>query len=728
MIELRPSIAPEMALLALAAAGLVLALLFRRLRTVLDRRPSRVLFGLRLLACAVLLLGLLGPAWVRTRLDRERSKVLLLVDDTASMGTPDAGSRTRLDAARKAAFEDLAPAIGRRLPVQVLAFAGSAIRPAATPSDLRAAGEGSDVLAALRSAVAREGEDAIAAVVLVTDGGDRPGVLKDLPAVPVFCAGVGSDLRGFPDRRLSELSAPETAEARTTFELRGRAEASGRAAAAKDASLILREGGRERDRVRLDLSSGAASFEFRVTEDEPGVRRYDLELQTSAGEISTLNNRAWAVVEVRSLQVRVLYFDASVSTEFRPIRRELAADPGVEFVSILAVRAARPIRQGGRPGDGLDEGLPRAAKGLEPFDCILLGPLPASALDGSQQKALRERVERGGGLMLLGGEGAFGRGGWRGTPLSPLFPWEISDREPPLSTGRFEIAWTPEAASHPATRGLEEGGANASRMTVASLNLPGTLRPGAVALGVARLPAGRDVPAIAAQTFGQGRVLGIATNTLARWSSESDASARAFGRFLRQSVRWAAGKDASGGFLRLEPSRRSAPFGEPIAVAAETRDRERRLSSAGALDACLASIEGKDAGRVPFVPSPSEPGRWNASVALPEAGPFRLRATLRDADGEIETREILLVSGGREPEGQSLAMKEPFLRELAAATGGDYADAAGAADLAAGIRARIRGKENRTEQSFVTDLPLVFLAFLLLAAAEWVARRRYNLF
>lgn len=721
----RPAVDPALAAGALAAGVALLALLFLRLRSLFDPFQARVLFSLRALAASALLAGLLGPSLASVRLDRERSVVLVLADDTASTAVPDEGGASRLDAIRRAVFGEIVPAAGRRLPVRTFAFAGGSTRPIAGPGELRGDGEGSDVLAAIRAAVAAQGEDAVAAVVVATDGGDRPAPMRDLPAVPVFAIGAGSDLSGLPNRRLADVSAPATAEAKTTFEIRGRAEAR---PSARAVAVRLSEGGRERDRAVLDLSGGAADFAFRVSEDAPGVRVYDVGIDPVAGEVSTLDNRASVLVEVRSLRIRVLYFDAQLSTEFRPIRRALASDPGVDLVSLLAVRAERPIRQGGRPGDGLDEGLPRSGEALEPFDAIVLGPVKAEAIDADRQRALRERIDKGGGLVLLGGEGAFGRGGFAGTPLAPLFPWEISAREPPLATGRFDLAWTPEAASHPATAGLAAGPAEGTRVVLFSANRPGALRAGATALGTVRLAPGEEAAAIAAQPFGTGRVLGIATNTLGRWAASDPAAGQALERLLRQAVRWAAGKEASGGFLKLEPARRSAPAGEAIEVSAEARDRTRRLSSALSLRADISDLAGARRAEVTFLPSPSEPGRSAASVLPPAPGPWRLRATLSDAAGEIESREILLLSGAREPEGESLALQEGFLRELASAAGGAYAPAAGASSIAARLRERIRGREIRSERSLVTDVPAVFLAFLLLAAAEWALRRRYNLF
>jgi len=55
-------------------------------------------------------------------------------------------------------------------------------------------------------------------------------------------------------------------------------------------------------------------------------------------------------------------------------------------------------------------------------DLVLLGDVPAARLTDAQQQALRDAVEQGLGLLVLGGEHSLSLGGYAGTPLDAILP------------------------------------------------------------------------------------------------------------------------------------------------------------------------------------------------------------------------------------------------------------------------------------------------------------------
>lgn len=66
-------------------------------------------------------------------------------------------------------------------------------------------------------------------------------------------------------------------------------------------------------------------------------------------------------------------------------------------------------------------------------DVVVLDDVPSSGLDGLDG-ALREFVERGGGVVLLGGANSFGAGGWAGRPIERISPLVARPRD---ATGTF---------------------------------------------------------------------------------------------------------------------------------------------------------------------------------------------------------------------------------------------------------------------------------------------------
>ena len=67
------------------------------------------------------------------------------------------------------------------------------------------------------------------------------------------------------------------------------------------------------------------------------------------------------------------------------------------------------------------------------YDVYLLGDIDRLGLRGAELTDLATAVERGAGLVMLGGYQSFGPGGYDATPLAPLLPVEMSrfDRQPP---------------------------------------------------------------------------------------------------------------------------------------------------------------------------------------------------------------------------------------------------------------------------------------------------------
>lgn len=66
--------------------------------------------------------------------------------------------------------------------------------------------------------------------------------------------------------------------------------------------------------------------------------------------------------------------------------------------------------------------LPGVAEGLLPYDLVVLSDVPSRHVSGAQQQAIARYVQEGGGFLMVGGENAFGVGGWGGTTIEEILP------------------------------------------------------------------------------------------------------------------------------------------------------------------------------------------------------------------------------------------------------------------------------------------------------------------
>ncbi len=181
--------------------------------------------------------------------------------------------------------------------------------------------------------------------------------------------------------------------------------------------------------------------------------------------------------------------------------------PAWRLEPALGLAGAQPVEAhwlytgaGGLPQ--LDPAFPRQAADLQPYSLVVLADVPADALGFTGRQALRQFVEAGGGLLVLGGYFSYGRGGLARSFLEDMLPVSFS--------GAWELAPAP---------------ANAALQPVKGFSLPSNLawtpplqclwlhrlqpKPGAKVV----LKAG-DQPFLIVGTFGKGRVAACAGTVL----------------------------------------------------------------------------------------------------------------------------------------------------------------------------------------------------------------------
>jgi hypothetical protein len=144
------------------------------------------------------------------------------------------------------------------------------------------------------------------------------------------------------------------------------------------------------------------------------------------------------------------------------------------------------------------------------------------------------------------------------------------------------------------------------------------------------------------------------------------------------------------------------------------------------LAATLQRLDGGPSVPATFAPT-GRPGAYAAQLDLPERGAYRLRVGASDAQGLLETRELLLETGAGGAEGSRAAVNRPYLEQLAEKTGGLVVGPEQAGELAAAVLRGVKAEVRRRETSLLWDSPYFFLLFAGLLTAEWLLRRKMNL-
>ena len=713
------------AALALAAAGGGV-LLWRRLRQRFSAPEAAWMMAPKAIALAAVVLALAEPAWRRETPLEADSRFLIAVDASPSMGVKD-GTESRFARASRLAAK-IRAALPSSCKVETLAF-DTAFKPFPEKTVSLDAGTGTDLAGCLRSLAAQA--DPPAGIVLLTDGGDESVDGVPLPAAPLFIAGIGTGARDWPNVSIEDVQAPAEVESGVAFDLTVDLRVQG---AGKFGGSLTRlpvtlaedapAGRKKLQENTVNLSRGRARTTFRVQAPDQGPLRLQVAAKVLPGDLSALDNSRPVVVQVRRRSLHVLFFTRELGVDFKLLRQELGRDPGVTLTALYRTLGERFTLQGERlPGDEeLEAGFPDNPKTLALYDVIVLGAFPASDWTPAGMTALASFVENGGSALFLGGEHAFGGGGYAGTPIEPLLPWQIRADEPALQTGRFPVSIPRESAAHPVVAGLEALFAQERDVSVESLNLPGPKRPAAEALLQAPV-GGSPMALLAVQNYGKGRTGALASNTLWKWARRSQPLGDAYGLLLRQWVRWAAGQVDGGRLLAVRWERDRYRPGEEAVASITLAGRETEGATV------TASVTGPDNRSTPL-PVEAQAGLkdvFRLRVPFTTRGTYTVTLTAAKQGVTLETVSKTWPVAPFLPEGARLIPDEAWLARLAERSGGVYAPESEADSLVARVRNAAVSRTVTTESPLFQTGPWAALLFFAALLMEWAVRRRHNL-
>ncbi|MSR31920.1 MAG: hypothetical protein EXR99_10485 [Gemmataceae bacterium] len=377
--------------------------------------------------------------------------------------------------------------------------------------------------------------------------------------------------------------------------------------------------------------------------------------------------------------------------------------------------------------------FPPTRKDLFSFDVVILGDVPADKLGPDGPERLRQFVEEGGGLLILGGK-RFNGTGWNETPLADLLPLEPGSPDPALGpdkrTSHYQPQLTPEGSRHDAMR-LGETQEASERIWK---ELPGMfwhapvkkLKPGAVAL--LNHPTVKaetlQLPLVATQSYGRGQTAYFGFDESWRWRFNEGETY--YGRFWSQWVYWAAGpRSGAVRQVRLTTDRPDPSVGSMGLISARVLDanflpdkREKVAAKLEWLDAPAGfSLEMKRK-EVFLRPLPDHPGEFQLPLVHDKLGRFALIVP-----GDPETRVEWRVFPPADFEKGGLAWET--LVDAARQSGGACLRENDASQLIDLLKSKEAPVVFRAELPRLH--PFLFLLLTIALSVEWTLRRWNNL-
>jgi len=751
-LSLYPIADSYLVVIAAALALLLILLAVGPGRGPLSRRQRAALLALRAGVIALVILAMLRPTLVYTETKKQSATLVVLADRSRSMSVHDAvNGRSRWEALRNAVADATSALkkLARDFELKAYAFDAQLhpleVSGGKVPLDDTPEGTQTAIGAALEDMLQQQAGKRLLGVVLLSDGAQRALAPRDQApqtaaarlkhlGCPLFTFAFGQ-ARGLgqaQDVAVKELLVGSSVFVKNELTVSGQIRVDGYVNREIDVRLLFETSPGKMEVVKQEKIKATADgqllpIQFTYVPDVPGEFKLTLEAVEQRGELVTTNNRLSTFVHVLKGGLSVLYLEGGLRPEQGFLRRALDASPDIN----VSYRRIDPRHPQTRPGD-----LPESFRPGK-YEVYILSDLDASAFGGGELKDLAEAVNRGAGLIMLGGVHSFGPGGYASTPLASVLPVRMAENE----RQRFEDPTRPDVhvpgpltmrptalgQRHPvlmlAATGQESRaiwaklppfneGANRFRLS--------GLAPGAEVLA----NAGESVPLLVAHNYGDGRVLAFAADSTWHWWLRGFQSAHK--RFWRQVILWLAKKDQSleGGVWVKLPKRRFAP-GEQVEFTMGAQAAHGEAIPDAEYDVHVVLPAGT---RQPLRPARQEQQMTGSFRDTQAAGGYAIEVTAtRQGQALGSTRARFLVHE-QDLELDNPAADPASLESLAAMTGGESLAPEQLGELVRRLATQTEYLEvqQETKKTFWDKWPF-FLMLVGLLGVEWYLRKRWGL-
>jgi hypothetical protein len=469
------------------------------------------------------------------------------------------------------------------------------------------------------------------------------------------------------------------------------------------------------------------TVEQQFTPETAGEIKITARIPAQPGELVTTNNEISTFVTVLKGGLNVLYLFDSIANEQKFLRWSVEASPDIH-VDARRFRADKPET---RPPDLAE--LLESGK----FDVYLLGDLDSTAFKPEELDQLAQTVERGAGLMMLGGLHSFGPGGYGDTALADVLPIEIGRlerqnlgervREDLHLPGPLEMRPTANSAA-PSLMRLAPGAQNAA----AWAGLPpldgANKFAGVKATGSLVAESQRGQPLLVAGEYGLGRVLAFAGDSTWHWWMNGHEPEHK--RFWRQAILWLARKDeTTEGNVWIKLDRRRYSPGERVEFTAGANDAHGEPVTDAKFEAAVVWPDGK---RSPVqlrrAMRESTPEMAGTVLETGPAGDYTLEVTAAHPGDTLGTARARFLVFEQDLELNNPAADVGALESLAAMTAGKRIGPEELPSLLAEIKAGTKELEVETQsKKELWDKWPFFITFVVLLVVEWYLRKRWGL-
>ena len=705
---------------------------------VQNRRRALGLAGFRLASIILLAVILLQPQQRRDEVTVIKPQIAILVDATQSMEDPaDPGQPLRSERVKEWLASPALAAAKKSFEFRTFYFDSRLTERTTEAEPLSYGGNSTHIWAAFRQLRERFLGQPLAAVLLLSDGLDSSGVTSALslpPNVPVLAFELEKEFRlaAKPKRTwIASIDAPGRLVVGWDGELRASLGASGLSGSTVGVELWKDGAKTSETTVTFNEEEQIRPVVFPITATDPGIMQFEVRLVDPNADPDS--RKRSVTVEAVAPGKRVLYVQNSFGFEFKFLRRAIVGDRNLQLQAYVRAGDGRLVAMGERGGLAGGSPAPRldlTQAGLGKYAVVVLGDLPAEALVAENYQALKSFVERGGGLVLLGGAS-----GMATEPMAKSSLGEISPVRLPAEyrEGRYPVRITEVGMRHPVLGTLFSNVKEFPPLLTA--NLSNGLSPAAEVL-LEFEEGGRRYPAVAASRFGQGRVVTVMTDTVWHWRMGSkgwNSEKSPYDTFWTQLMEWLVPREQEKqGIAKLEllTEKPNYLIGEQPAVRAILQTGADGAKAPATLPLSLRTPDGK------VFEYTMKPGEWTDSggktvsgfvvpVEPHMAGMFTAQS--RWSNGKLKLEgETRFVVDQPMSERTGKPIDRILLQNLAEQSGGRLVRWEEREDW----QKWVHYKEQQIAKVRLEEIwnhPVLLVLLLLALAGDWILRKRWSL-
>lgn len=680
-------------------------------------RPNRWLriglAGLRWSIIGAVVVCLFDPEWVEAIKHQQKSRLAVLLDTSRSMNTKDLPPG-RLTAAKSWLRKEFNPLVPSGAIVDYYAF-NQSLAPLTSLDAASATGDATGLADALERLLAVPRNDPLVGVVVCSDGIEN--LRRDPEAVarmyhrkgiPIHTVTVGTTndtqdiiVENVQVRRVVPNQAP------TKIGI------SVRAFGYRDQTVPVQvvRGNQVVAVQQWKFKDGAQRMDIDFIPRQKGFQIYEVRVPVQNGEWLATNNRRRFGLEVIDPTIRVVYMEGtpqqpgSPIPEWKYLKDALESDPNIKVKTLY-----RQFGAGGQSLNTVDadpqtgeriypvehptHGFPRTLAELLDYDVIIHSDIKKESFSAEQLRSIARLVEEyGGGFVMIGGNSAFGKGGYHRTILDRIIPVAM-EQERDSQARPFRMRVPPAAFTHPivalgATREETELIWGRKFPILHGCNLVDRAKPGAVVLG--ENPVSRNAYGprliLAVQNIGKGRSMAFTSDTTRTWgrdfetlwgepvnpalpSAENNCDSRYYRQFWVNAVRWlAAGRmGRTNNPVTLELAQSYCLPNEKVAATAKVRDKELKMIAGADVTFLLSAAGQTNLALKPAFDRVSQ--SYQVDLVPPGAGEFTVTAVATLKGERVgEDRQLLVCESG-DREMADLRAKPELMASLARVSGG----------------------------------------------------------